>query len=358
MNYINTILTGVFTLFLLPANSQKATVFNYTFDMDFIQCNGELFENQCEYRNSTKETQGATFGEDSLALSQFMKNYHELANKGEVVTYSTLDNFKCIDSLPLDYIKSLNYKFWFKHNSEESKLKRIQNGEDSLQNFGAVQELSLIQEWYFNDSSNQFLTRTVSAIPLNHIFDKNGKLRGKKPAYHIKIDGHSEYGKPNNLLENKHVIWGEVFKLTLPLGVNKHQWNRTNYAKQLKSIYSFSFKEILHKKLLSGAFKAFSTESGKELQLHELKDFLKYSETIFYNEGKNGKGEILQEQEFYPLLHSDIQTPKLTIAVKIDHRNYKISTEVKSIIIPYSITYSNSNFELEKQTLKKVEIRF
>ena len=88
--------------------------------------------------------------------------------------------------------------------------------------------------------------------------------------------------------------------------------------------------------------------------LHEVKDFLTYNETIFYNDGKKEKGEILQNQEFYPLSHSDIQTPKFTIAVKIDHKNYKISTEVKSITIPYS----NPNIELKKQTLKKLEIRF
>ena len=199
MNYINTILTSIFTLFLLQANSQKTTVFDYAFDMDFIQCNGiEIYKNQCKYRNSTKETQSATSSEDSLSLSQFMKKYHKLANNLEVVTYSTLDNFKCVYSLPLDFIQDLNYKNWYKHNSEEGKLKRIQNGEDSLQNFGAIQELRLIQEWYFNDSLNQFSTRTVSAVPTIHVFNENGKLQGKKPTYYIKIDGHSEYGKENN----------------------------------------------------------------------------------------------------------------------------------------------------------------
>ena len=153
------------------------------------------------------------------------------------------------------------------------------------------------------------------------------------------------------MIENKDILWGQAFLLNIPVGTNQFKWDEAIFSKSLKSVYNLGFKELLHEKIISGELKAYEPGTNKQHNLQELKNILTYDRPFLIEDEKQGLSEGIVSEEF---IYQDMKSSTVSISIKIDSKNNRISTTIKSIIVSYA--YPNSNFETPY--LNKVEVRF
>lgn len=340
--------------FLNLTIGQTPYKFDYKCELEFLKCEDEeSAERDCFSEHSTVEEQGILSPMDSTEISEFVYKHFEKLKTKEVKAYSTLDIFEYDQIYEDKYIQQLNFSPWRHHASSEEQHQRLKNEEGDILNYSSVNELRIIQEWYFNSLKNKIIVKDISATPVFYLYDEDGSFKGKKPYYQIKMDDHSSPNINNELINDKNVIWANAIQINLPVGYNKYKWSNPMYSKQLKSIYNAKLNQILHDKITSGQMKAYVIGSEKSYSIKEIDSLLTYSITDYI---KGNEGEITREQYIYQLNYHHIGPLEVFYSFEIDSENLKISSHINKIIISY---YTPDDGEGEKNILPiKFEIKF
>lgn len=88
MKFLFSSLVVISCFSFLNGKAQKIKTIDYTVDIEFLKCEGEYSdEKECKFEQSIIEKQGLVSAKDSLVISDFVHNYHQLVKNKEVSVY-------------------------------------------------------------------------------------------------------------------------------------------------------------------------------------------------------------------------------------------------------------------------------
>ncbi len=313
-------------LFVLSVCGQKPFELNYRYSIDFKYC--AETDITLDYDDSIIQKPSIKEQND---LVNFVINTNEKVKNREAIAYNA--DIRNIDFFPLgdeeiDHLQYMLDTLLIDDGNGQLISRSIKSDFD----YGQTAYLRLFQEWYYNTNKNKIEVIVNAYSPVFAVGDNTELCYGTKPMYWIKQYSRSSLMHPNKMLSSVAIPWAHQVQFQIPVKNSPKYLLLSNQRDEIsiKKTFDLELPALLFKQALNNKVEIYSPQTGKKMNVNELKELLTVIDTIMI---ENLRGELEMRLISNEMGLENLSSMLVNQTFIFDPKTLIITSRINSVIV-------------------------